>query len=201
MRSILHKLVLPIVLAGCETNPGSRPSPVVPIARQDRCRGLDADLAIIEVVDAPQPFREVPPRFNSDEWWVGVDVTIVVRRVLPATSSSAAFTGPAPSGTFRVHLFTDIDRAVRTGNFTARDASMLTPGRRLLVGFPRHHSTEVDWPFEVIRTDRAAEALAEDWYQFNRGTAASAVFDPDEWNNPARACSMPATGADAAVGD
>lgn len=175
---------------GCLSPPTSNPPiPVVPVSERDRCRGLYAHLAVLRVVDDPQPFRELPRGFEPDEWWVGIDFTVAVEAALPS-SYVVPGTGlrPVPMGTFRVHYYTDIDRSVRSGNFTPRDVSRFVRGGRVLALFPLQQSGGITWPFTPVATDADAMRLAERWHKFPVGTPVSEVLSPAEWNDPTRAC-------------
>ena len=112
-------------------------------------------------------------------------MTVRVERVLPGVHRYAS-SAPTP-GSYQLHLYTDIDRATRTGNFLRIDVSMFTRGRRLLVAY-RNPTTYVDWPFSVVPTDTSGERLAARWHQFPVGTPVLQVLEPAEWNNPARGC-------------
>lgn len=190
--TLRRTLVTAVVLAptGCLVPATSNPpSPVVPVAELDRCRGLFAHLAVLRVVDDPQPFRELPPGFEPDEWWVGIDFTVVVEAALPSSLfDPRAGHRPVPMGTFRVHYFTDIDRSVRSGNFTPRDVSRFVRGGRVLGVFPLQQSGAITWPFTPVVTDADATRLAARWFQFPEGTLVSQVLSPAEWNDPTRAC-------------
>ncbi|MFO0647294.1 MAG: hypothetical protein U0326_13735 [Polyangiales bacterium] len=168
---------------------GDAPVPVTPVAERDRCRGLDSHLALLRVEGDPVPFREVPQGFPPEEPWVGIDVTVSVEQVLPATFVPSYVTPrAAPTGTFRVHYYTDIDRSVRTGNFTPIDVSRLVRGGRVLAEFPVVQVGAIVWPFHTVATTPDGARLAARWYQFPAGTASTQVLDAAEWNDPSRAC-------------
>ena len=191
MRSIsLAAALISLGASACSQEQlGDTGVPVTPEAERDRCRGLDSHLALLRVVDDPVPFREVPRGFPPEEPWVGIDVTVSVEQVLPATFvPSSATPRPAPTGTFRVHYYTDIDRSVRSGNFTPVDVSRLVRGGRVLAEFPIAQTGAIVWPFYLIATTPDGARLAERWYQFPAGTASTQVLDAAEWNDPARAC-------------